>query len=350
MKILYVEDELAKNIPGIIRLFRKYLNEKQIKELEAFEHDQSGYGALSAEIKTCLEATQIIEVEYRFPEALNKILCTPEKYALFLVDRNLSGSEYTQKEVQAIDPNYHETLHKKYAEREGDYLLEKLAIFSPVDVMAKFYFLTAYSARDELRSGQEIEHLIEIKKFAVSNFIEKGNSRDFERLQQMMTTLTTLNVRSDNLRYLNILATYCDRQTVEDFVKILTEKDDARGLTNAPNEIRKIYEKLLGVCLERIPGAVQYLQSSRSTVLGTQTINWLKDQGHIKTIHNQFLFALRTITNELSHTHHEHLSTDTVNALVYMLKEMIVWCDGMCRKYPQHRTGSAHSNSRQPSR
>ncbi len=31
MKILYVEDELAKNIPGITRLFAKYLGGRELK-------------------------------------------------------------------------------------------------------------------------------------------------------------------------------------------------------------------------------------------------------------------------------------------------------------------------------
>ena len=42
LKILYVEDDLASNIPRIKRLFGKLLSDKQIKELSDLEEDESG--------------------------------------------------------------------------------------------------------------------------------------------------------------------------------------------------------------------------------------------------------------------------------------------------------------------
>ena len=70
MKILYVEDELSKNIPRIIRLFQKYLGEERIRELEAIEHDESGFGGRPEDIKQIVELCNKIEIEYTFSNAL----------------------------------------------------------------------------------------------------------------------------------------------------------------------------------------------------------------------------------------------------------------------------------------
>ena len=100
MKILYVEDELSKNIPRLIRLFSKYLSKKEIKNLKALEADETGYGAEPEEIKNIVEKTGLIEIEYRFPDALREVIHNSEKYALFIVDRNLSEIEYEYDELK----------------------------------------------------------------------------------------------------------------------------------------------------------------------------------------------------------------------------------------------------------
>lgn len=214
MKILYVEDQLAANIPRLVRLFSAYLSAKQIDSLHVFEVDSSGFGADPEEIRAILEATANIEVAYRFPDALRKIMQKPEQYALFLVDRNLSEQPYTQAEIQEIDPRYTAAVHARYGGngREGDYLLLKLALFSPVDVMAGFYFLTAYPAQDELRSASEIADLIELGKFTSENFIEKGNDADFERLRHMITAAAGGDVHDTERRiaqYYRKTMAYC---------------------------------------------------------------------------------------------------------------------------------------------
>lgn len=190
MKILYIEDELSKNIPRIVRLFSAFLGKEKTRALQALDIDASGYGADPEEIKNLVEETHFIEVEYRFPDALRKIIQHPERYALFIVDRNLSGHEYTHQEVQRIDNNYNELLYKRYTNnnREGDYLLLKLALFSPVDVMQKFYFLSAYPVQDELQGAEDIGNLIDLGKFTVENFIEKGNETNIERLREIIST------------------------------------------------------------------------------------------------------------------------------------------------------------------
>lgn len=69
------------------------------------------------------------------------------------------------------------------------------------------------------------------------------------------------------------------------------------------------------------------------TILGQQTIEWLYKNGHVNTILKPFFYNFSIITNILSHPTSEHPTTDTINALVYALKDIIVWFEGICRKY-----------------
>jgi len=185
MKILYVEDELSKNIPRIIRLFSKFLDDKSIQVLQEIEADN--YGVEPKAIKEIIETSSFVEIDYCFPDALKKVIQHPEHYALFLVDRNLEESEYSFEEVAKIDVKYNETQHQRFRKREGDYLLQKL-VFTGIDVLSKFYFLTAYPNSDQIRESHEIETLLNFGQFNSENFIEKGNSHDFERLQQIIAT------------------------------------------------------------------------------------------------------------------------------------------------------------------
>jgi hypothetical protein len=188
-KILYIEDQLAQNIPRLLRLFDKYLGRAERKRLQELEQSSEGYGATPEEIQQIFKNIQCIDVEYRFPEALAKIRTYGEQYALFIVDRNLAEVEYNIAEVQKIEPQYAQKLYERFHEREGDYILLKLAVNKKVDILTKFYFLTAYSAQHEIRSSSELENLIDLGAFQQKNFIEKGNESDLQRLQNAIQNI-----------------------------------------------------------------------------------------------------------------------------------------------------------------
>lgn len=189
MKILYVEDELSKNIPRMMRLFHKYLGQPRIAALEKLEHDISGYGATPQEIKRIVQASDLIQVEYRFPDALREVMHHRDQYTLFIIDRNLSENTYSLEEIQGIDPTYDKAHDNRYAGREGDYLLLKLGSHGHANFLDNVYFLTAYPAQYELRSQQEIERLRDLRRFKAQNFIEKGSLKDLERLQGEINNL-----------------------------------------------------------------------------------------------------------------------------------------------------------------
>jgi len=340
MKILYVEDELAKNIPRITRLFSKYLGKKRAKELEALGTSESGFRPDLEKVKHLVEETGIIEVERRFSDALRKIVNHADKYALFIIDRNLSDCDYSYEEVNKIDPAYNETLYEAFFEREGDYFLQKL-MYSGVDVMTKFYFLTAYPAQDELRNGKEIEMHINFGKFKVDNFIEKGNEGDFERLQQVMENTKILNLQSENWHYLNILQNNIDDETAGKFLKVLDEKDDAKKIGDTLIAMRIIYEEILRICATKIPGMkANCTNKYGQVIMGRKTVDWLLNEKLINSIIYQFSLSLKAIASDFGGHKSETAAIykptiDTVNTLVYALKDIISWFGEICKKYPK---------------
>ncbi len=187
-KILYVDDQLAQNIPRLFRLFEEYLGEEEQKRLQELEHDLEGYGADPEDIKQIFKNIQFIDIEYRFPDALAKILQHPEHYGLFIIDRNLADAEYSFEEVQKIDPQYSQESHKCFSEREGDYILVRLVRDNKITVPDKFYFLTAYSGQDAIRGIQDIKNRIDFVAFQHKNFIEKGNETDIQLLRDAIVS------------------------------------------------------------------------------------------------------------------------------------------------------------------
>jgi len=331
MKILFVEDELSKNIPRIIRLFSKYLGEERIQRLDSLEADE--YGAEPEEIKAIVEETNLIELDYRFSDALRKIVQSYQDYALFIVDRNLSETEYDFKEVKKIDSAYTEALYERYFEREGDYLLYKLAMLSNADIVkAKFYYLTAYSADDEIRGQDDITALIEhFGDFKTQNMIEKGA---IEKLKEVAENIPIMNLQYENRAYLDILRKNIGHDAADGFLKILEEKDEPRRIGDNFKEMRIIYESMLSVCTLKIPGMKQVCGDEK----GGKTIIWLQNNQYIdEVILRNVLFSIRKISNEFgAHKQYPYKpfyepTLNTVNSLVYALKDVILWFGKICR-------------------
>lgn len=331
MKILYVEDELSKNIPRIISLFSGYMGKEMVRDLKALEEDESGRGGEPEKIKEIVEKTNLIEVEYYFPKVLDKIIHHCERYDLFIVDRNLLEGEYECQEVEKIDPNFNEDLCIEYMKREGDYLLHMLLFTKNADVKRKFYYLTAYSGeQDEIRRSEIIGKLIDLKKFGENNLIEKGNTDDIKKLQHIIENNKILNLQNENMRYLTILRTNINDRAWDDFVGVLKRKDDKNTGVIKDNltKMRIIYEQILTACSGIIPDmkpncADQY----GKVVLGRQTIEWLYDNGHIDDIIREFCYTVSKIGSMGPHPNGKP-TTDTVNALVYSLKDIITWFGG----------------------
>ncbi len=335
MKILYVEDELVTNIDQIERLFEKYLDDDVTEKLKAFKEKRL---KRPDELKKIVEATDLIEIEYRFPDALRKIIHDHEKYSLFIIDRNLSESKYEHNEVRRIDSTYNNEKYEKFSRtnREGDYLLHQLILVHKVDVEKKFFFLTAYSARDELRGSEVIGEYILMKQFTEKNFMEKGKEEDFDRLKGIIENNEIISLIHENTDYLLILKRHIDDEAAGLFLDVLHFQHDESRIRDSLNRIRIVYENILTVCSDVIPDMKRECGNEK----GGNTILWLKDKNHIDDlILRNFLFSIRKIANEFgSHKPYPYNpiyepTSDTVRALVYALKDVIVWFGKICSKY-----------------
>lgn len=335
MKILYVEDELSKNIPRITLLFSRYLGGERVNNLNALEDDESGYGADPEEIKSIVEETNLIEIEYRFPKALEKVIHHYEKYDLFIVDRNLIEGGYECEEVRKIDPDFDDARCEQYIGREGDYLFYVLTLAKKVEVREKFYYLTAYSdEQDQIRCSEIIGELINLRKFSESNLIEKGNSDDLKRLRGVIENNKNLNLQNENMRYLNILRVNIGNDMAEFFLGVLKKKDDKNMDVIKDNltKMRIIYEEILNTCSKMIPDMKANCTNQHGKiVLGHQTIDWLYRNEHRNDIIKQFCYTVNTIGSLGPHSNGKP-TTDTVNALLYCLKDIITWFGGICHR------------------
>lgn len=333
MKILFVEDEISQNIEIIIALFSKHIGKEGVKKLEQVEAD--GWGAGPDEIKSVLDDTGLVEFESNFPNALAKVISQPQNYALFIVDRNLSDVVYELEDVNRIDPDFNEWCYDRHWEREGDYLLLKL-YQRKIAIKEKFYFLTANL--DEIRGEKKhiTDFLNYFPNFLTENFIEKSNNEALSRMVKIIENMPELNLRYENRYYLRILRQHIDKDTAEAFFNILLKIEKDRREPDIVREnlasLRIIYEAILKCCPQTIPEMLenQNCTDNGKLVLGGKTIIWLSDNHYTNNILRNFMFSIYRITSDFgSHTNETaHIfkpTTDTVNSLVYAMKDFIRW-------------------------
>ncbi|MCF7792825.1 MAG: hypothetical protein K9N09_02575 [Candidatus Cloacimonetes bacterium] len=344
MKILYVEDELTKNVPKIIRLFEKYLGPKRVKQLEKLENDESGYGAEPQEIKRIVESCGVVDIEYCFTDSLKKIVEFQNEYTIFIIDRNLSEVEYELEDIQKIGTSYKNEFYDKFFEREGDYFLE-LLISAKFDVINNFYFLTANS-RDDLRNADRLKEHFDFGLFKASNIIDKSDNLEMHKLKMRIENDEKLQVLKDNIRYVRILEKI-DSDVSENFLDLLTHKDDSNQNTIRKNltTIRNILSDNILPEIARLKNAPDFCWNpkNKNQIVMRGVISWIcnfdKDtrinnfQFNSNAIIKNFLYDIQEIASDYGdHKNYKKkektlATSDTVNSLIYALKDIIVWYD-----------------------
>jgi hypothetical protein len=342
MRILFVDDELEKNIPRLLRLFGNFLSKNQKEELRALENDE--YGATPEQIKTIMERKDLFRIEYRFPDALKEIVTNAKKYALFIIDRNLSLTEYDFAEVQAIDQNFSEAQYDRFFEREGDYFLHKL-IYQNLDVARQFYFLTAYSFDSEIKGAEDLKNHIDFNQFGRENFIEKASPDDTARLQNIIENQSAFLIRHENLEYLEILKQRIGENISDSFWYILVNRNIEDYIHTNLGAIRVLLENILEVIAQKLQAPADCWDNGRN-IKARSVINWLV-QYNSDTRTNDYQFDTNSIIKDFAYNVYEIASdfgshipqpgfqptTDTVNALIFALKDLIVWFDTALTKY-----------------
>ena len=241
-------------------------------------------------------------------------------------------------------------------DREGDYLLQFLAL-EGVDLLSKFYFLTAYSKHEDIRNSEDIKKLIDFKKFAAKNMFEKGDQSSLNKLKEIIGSSPTLNLQLENKIYLGVLRNKVGEGAYGLFLSILEKKDseDSNVISESLVSIRNVYENILSeiALLQNVPKPykrfnkelkkdeeIYFLDRNNNLKIGP-FINWIKDKKpfNSNTIIKDFLFNIKNIGSDFGA--HADLkdgkkkekpasfspTSNTVNALIYNLKEIILWFD-----------------------
>lgn len=317
-KILYIEDELDWSF--ITNSFGDILSNEEQTALRDSENDEET-------IFKAIQNNQRLEIVSDFAEALRRIYQRLEEYDILLVDRNLfgDGRRYNKRDIISI----HLPLAYKdvFDTREGDFLLH-LARYKRYDIDNKFYIITGNT--DEIRYHPEFEHSLS-EAFKNNNIIVKG-SGDVEKICSIVATM------DDRLNrvYLEILKNYICNETANKFLKVLKNKDDESSISDNLKEMRTIYESILKEFIERIPG-MKANCIERNGKLRNNWIIWLENERHINSIQRYFFQSIYKIGSEFGAHYNENKAqiykptTETVNALVYSLKDIILWFDKTCK-------------------
>ena len=194
--------------------------------------------------------------------------------------------------------------------------------------------------------------MINLGDFKALNFIEKGNKSHIERLQYIMKNSSAIGLRAMNSVYISILENNLGEEAVESFLKVLGEENDAENFVDTLGKIRNTYQQILQECAERIPNMKEYcLDDYGNIILGGKTIIGLKNDRHINEIRENFFFSIKKIASDLGS--HRKLGEDkptieAIKALIYQLKDMILWFSDICTQQPPAKAGGLKLRTESP--
>jgi hypothetical protein len=255
MKILYVEDDLAANIPRIINLFGSLLPKKVRNQLLEAENDASGYGASNRDIKEWLSKSRVVDAFYDFPSALATVHDHWQDYKLFILDRNLTDGhgEWDPDEVCRVYGTEDQEMLLEFITREGDFLVQTLIPYLGTRLGDTVYFLTANTAETELRLSTQFRAAIHGCGFGSNNFIQKADEAECGRLSSIIAQCDMLRVKADNLDLVE--AVLLANPDMEDqALEIFRQDVKAPGNRRQPlmRDIRSIAESCLNALREKL--------------------------------------------------------------------------------------------------
>lgn len=344
MKILYIEDEINTKISDIVNMFSKYLGESIKGELNDLLSTYGGKARIPKQaIQEIVEKSGIVHIEYRFPDALKEIIQSHKKYDLIIVDRNLSEEEYDESEVLELNISAPQFKHEDYTGkegggREGDYIFHYLFGEEGKNIIRKFYFLSAYpfsplaDDSENFSEAESLAHYLDLKLLGENNFVPKDDKAIKRFIEKIINKVESINLRHENLIYLNILEKCIEQKASNRFWTLLQREKSPEFIEDNLSLARKIYENIYDNSkLNQLAGNPQKL----TDYLENKGNNWQYklQSGAVIT---SSLRALHNICN--NYGAHERFeknkelglyqpTLETIQAVVCMLKDIILWFD-----------------------
>ncbi len=221
-KILYIEDELTKNISSLRKLFAPIINDRKVmKQLADLEFSEPLY---PEDILKALHPIKSLDICYEFPKAIDKIVNHHGDYELIIIDRNLSLYEYSECEesivtnLQLLGITNPKDKITDYFEREGDLLL---LILLRIDTKNKdkVFFLTA-NTKDTIRNSSELSTMIDVTNFSMERIIEK--STEFESaISKAIADLPGFVIQNKYRIQCDILRKHLSEKDLSEFIDMI---------------------------------------------------------------------------------------------------------------------------------
>lgn len=320
-KVMYIEDSPETGF--IINVFGKLLSSQEKQDLRESENDP-------AEVQKALKNNLILEVVTDFSIALKRLNKNSANYDLLIVDRDLydNGLKYQPDELIQTEPAFNENYHK----REGDFLIG-FCKMKGYDIDNRFFIFTGNT--DDLVQSPELKLLLS-DKFKSENIIVKG-SEGKDRLIEIIEELKDFELVLKNKIFIDVLKKLPKEK--DDFAKLfldllkVTESDDVK---TSLNSLRNILEAILTKSARRFETPIDYWNKG-SLRCSAYIKNYLMSYNvtEDKQIYNHgtssvIIEAMNTIYRIGSQfgTHNSNgykPTVNTVNSLIYALKDIILW-------------------------
>jgi hypothetical protein len=239
-----------------------------------------------------------------------------------------------------------------YFEREGDYLFGKLMMLSSAtDAAKKFYYLISSSDEEGRLSSREIlKATATLKAFETEHFIRKDHNHDFEKLRHLIDRIKFPGLQSENIGYLKILENRIGGKAGRHFLALLSAKDSDKSETITDNLylIGFLLERILAAAAKRLQAPSACWESGDRLIVRNFLRRLTRDSVTPKikykfdtnTLLGNFFYSIYGICLDFGPGKHKkdrpsgyQPTANTVNALVYALKDIILWLDEICKKY-----------------
>jgi len=352
-KILYIEDELTKNIASIKKFFSPVVSKKKfIEKLDELENEDR---LLPEDILLVCGRSSILDVCHTFPMALDRIVNNHEIYDLIIIDRNLSVYEYSDEMIDVINTlmsiglDYDDDRLLSFYEREGDLLLLVLLRINP-SYQDRVYYLTA-NTKDDLRGSADLQLLMDINQFTKDHIIEKGSVQE-NVISEILANFSRFQIQNRFSNQCDALRKQNNEYVVDQFIESIKHYDTGKWEDFAANT-RKVLHNLLIEIATKIndpmgESKAKFWDDYNKLKVSDFLINsdyglpkYFQKIGYNKIIRN-FCVALHHICSAYgSHDDSDNelvsgdqkrsisvkLSSYTVTAILNMVCEVILWYD-----------------------
>jgi len=350
-KILYIEDELSKNIASIKKFFNPILGIKRFKEkMDALEDQARVY---PEDITNICNQSSILDICYTFPMALERIINNHSIYDLIIIDRNLSGYEYSSElddiiqMIQETGLDYTDDRLLSLYEREGDLLLLILLRFNP-SYKDRIYYLTA-NTKDDLKSSHDLQSLMDVNSFAKEHIIEKGSSRE-SIITDIILNVGKFKIQNQYKEQCTAFRNQGSEYLVEQFLDVIKyyESGDWKVFAGC---LRNLLHKMLSEIAKAIndPNAFfwdEYSYLKISDFLNSAEYGLLKYNNKFQLEYNKIIRNFCTSIHHICSAYGAHddnepsdnmskrgkmykskFSSHSVDALLNQICEVIIWYD-----------------------